>query len=248
MNRDVQAVLLVLLGGAVLRISVTDVHLRYVKPEFAPALIVGGAVLLALGLIGVVDRGPADGQGDCADGAGALGDGHGHTPGAGPRVAWLLLLPVLAIFLVAPPALGSYAAARDSGAVADPGISDYPPLPPGDPVETGVVDYATRAVWDHGRTLTGRTVRITGFVSLPETAEDDGWYLTRIALSCCAGDGRAFKIKVVEGQPAPPPDSWVQVTGRYVPADVPPGDDVIPAIRALLVSTVPPPRNPYDEG
>ncbi len=244
MNREVQAVLLVLLGGAVLRISLTDVHLRYVKPEFAPALIVGGAVLLALGLVGVLlDRAPTSG-----------GDGHpdgdGHGPGAGPRVAWLLLLPVLAIFLVAPPALGSYAAARDAGTVADPGPSDYPPLPAGDPVETSVLDYATRAVWDQGRTLTGRTVRITGFVSPAEdgAASGDAWFLTRIALSCCAGDGRAFKIKVIDGADAPPLDAWVEVTGEYVPTDVPPGDDVIPALRALQVRTVPPPRNPYDEG
>ena len=246
MNREVQAVLLVLLGGAVLRISLTDVHLRYVKPEFAPALVGGGAVLLALGLVGVLlDQAPADADhGDAHDG------GHGHAPGAGPRVAWLLLLPVLAIFVVAPPALGSYAAARDSGAVADPGTLDYPPLPAGDPVETSVVDYATRAVWDDGRTLTGRTVRITGFVSLAEddTAPAEGWFLTRIALFCCAGDGRAFKIKVVDGQDAPPLDAWVEVTGEYVPTDVPPGDDVIPALRALQVRTVPPPRNPYDEG
>jgi uncharacterized membrane protein YcgQ (UPF0703/DUF1980 family) len=47
---------------------------------------------------------------------------------------------------------------------------------------------------------------------------------------------------------APPLDAWVEVTGEYVPTDVPPGDDVIPALRALQVRTVPPPRNPYDEG
>jgi len=243
-NRDVQGVLLVLLGGAVLRISLTDVHLRYVKPEFAPLLIVGGAVLLALGLVAVLfDRAP----GPSGDGAGEHEDEqeHGHPPGAGPRVAWLLLLPVLAIFLVAPPALGSYAAARDSGIVADPGTSDFPPLPGGDPVETTVLDYATRAVWDEGLSLAGRTVRITGFVS---PAADGGWFLTRIALSCCAGDGRAFKIKVVEGPGTPPRDAWVEVTGEYVPTDVPPGDDVIPSIRALEVVTVPPPRNPYDPG
>ena len=229
-----QGVLLVLLGGAVLRISLTDVHLRYVKPEFAPLLVVGGAVLLVLGLISVLfDRAPGE------------QDGHGHPPGTGPRTAWLLLLPVLAIFLVAPPALGSYAASRDAGTVADPGAADYPPLPAGDPAETTVLDYATRAVWDQGRTLAGRTVRITGFAS---PAEDGGWFLTRIALSCCAGDGRAYKIKVIGGPAAPPPDAWVEVTGEHVATGVPPGEDVIPGIRALEVAPVPAPRNPYDPG
>ena len=246
MNREVQSVLLVLLGGAVLRISLTDVHLRYVKPEFAPALVVGGAVLLALGLVGgVLDRAPTGDSDSDSD-----RDGHGHGRGTGPPVAWLLLLPVLAIFLVAPPALGSYAAARDAGTVADPGPSDYPPLPAGDPIETSVLDYATRAVWDQGRTLTGRTVRITGFVSLAEDSAASGntWFLTRIALSCCAADGRAFKIGILDDLQAPPADTWVEVTGEYVPTDVPPGEDVIPLLRAEQVRTVPPPRNPYDEG
>ena len=38
--------------------------------------------------------------------AGGYGDGHGHDHSRGPRVAWLMCLPVCAIFLVAPPALG----------------------------------------------------------------------------------------------------------------------------------------------
>ena len=245
MTREVQSVLLVLLGGALLRISLTEVHLRYVKPEFAPLLVTGGAVLVVLGLCGVLlDRAPADRDSSGGGGDGRSG-GHGHAPGAGPQVAWLLLLPVLAIFLVAPPALGSYAAARNAGTVANPGTSNFLPLPAGDPVETSVLDYATRAMWDQGRTLAGRTVRITGFVS---PAADDGWFLTRIALSCCAADGRAFKIEVVDGPDPPPPDSWVEVTGEHVPSDTPPGDDVIPAMRALEVRTVPPPRNPYDSG
>ncbi|HEX6245842.1 MAG TPA: hypothetical protein VFZ61_33185, partial [Polyangiales bacterium] len=39
--------------------------------------------------------------------------GHGHDHGHHePRVGWLLILPVLGLLLVAPPALGSYAAGQ----------------------------------------------------------------------------------------------------------------------------------------
>ena len=62
---------------------------------------------------------------------------HDHG-GHGPRVAWLLLLPVLTIFLVAPPALGSYAALDDADSVPQPSASCRR-FPPGDPVEMAVV-------------------------------------------------------------------------------------------------------------
>ncbi|WP_332835213.1 DUF1980 domain-containing protein [Carbonactinospora thermoautotrophica] len=157
-KRDVQSILLVLVGGTVLRLSISDAYLNYVKPGLRPFLIVSGAVLLVLGLAGFVLDGllrqaPAAGPA-CAD-----GDDHG------PRVAWLLCLPVLAVFLVAPPALGSYAAQRDPGTVAKPQEAQFPPLPEGDPVQVLVSEYAIRAVWDQGRSLRGRTVTLTGFVT-----------------------------------------------------------------------------------
>ena len=39
MNRQAQAVVMVLLGGAVLRISVGDLYLRYVKAGLRPFLL-----------------------------------------------------------------------------------------------------------------------------------------------------------------------------------------------------------------
>lgn len=242
-SREVQSVVLLLLGGAVLRISLTDVHLRYVQEWMLPALVAAGLVLVLLGLAaawydGLVERRPRT-----ADAGVAASHGHDHA--GGPRVAWLLLTPVLAIFLVAPPALGSYAAERDSGGVTDPGDTGYPPLPPGEPVETTILDYSTRAVWDEGRTLEGRTVRLTGFVS---PREQGGWFLTRIALSCCAADGRAFKVEVVDGPDAPPVDTWVEVTGEWVANGAVLDDDAVPAVRVLDLTEIDIPRNPYENG
>ena len=43
MNRQAQAVVLLLLGGAVLKASVTDMYLRYVKEGLRPFLIAAGS-------------------------------------------------------------------------------------------------------------------------------------------------------------------------------------------------------------
>ncbi len=48
MNREAQSVVLLLVGGAVLRISVSDIYLRYVKEGLRPFLIVSGALLVAI--------------------------------------------------------------------------------------------------------------------------------------------------------------------------------------------------------
>lgn len=131
-----RSIVVLMVGGVILKICLTDVHLRYVKAGFTPALITAAVVLLALGLAGLLlHREPApDGDDGSLAGDRADGDGHGHGADSGPRVAWLLLLPVLSLFLIAPPAPGSYAAARDAGTVTDPGTSHYPRLPAGEVV------------------------------------------------------------------------------------------------------------------
>ena len=49
-KRDVQAVLLIFLGTALVRISLTDLYLRYVKAAMQPFLILTGIILLVLGV------------------------------------------------------------------------------------------------------------------------------------------------------------------------------------------------------
>jgi uncharacterized repeat protein (TIGR03943 family) len=139
------------------------------------------------------------------------GDQHGHHE---PRVGWLLILPVLGLLLVTPPALGAYAAGQ-SGTVLSAQSSDsfYPALPPGDPVSIGLVEYATRAVYDQGRGMPGRTFKLTGFVT---PGPDGAPMLTRMVLSCCAADGRPIKVAMAGEVPGDrPPDTWVQVLGAY---------------------------------
>jgi uncharacterized repeat protein (TIGR03943 family) len=211
-NRLAQAVMMLLLGGAVLRASVTDLYLRYVKEGLRPFLIAAGVLLVTAAVMtlwhDLTDRPEPDHRDGEVDAA-----GHGH-PHHEPRIGWLLILPVIGLLLIAPPALGSYTAGQ-AGTVltARTSDSDYPPLPPGDPAPITLLDYASRAAFDGGRSLTGRTLQLTGFV----TAGRDGRpMLTRIVLTCCAADGRPIKVGLTGDVPdGVPPGTWIRVLGVY---------------------------------
>jgi uncharacterized repeat protein (TIGR03943 family) len=250
MNREAQSVLLLLVGGAVLRISLSDVYLRYVKEGLRPFLITAGVLLVVIAVATLVrelfnrDTAVVVPAGDERDHADDDGHGHGHH---GPRVAWLLVLPVFATFLIAPPALGSYAANRGGTAVLQQPKSEFAPLPKTDPAEISVVEYFTRAVWDKGASMKGRDVKLTGFIS---PRPDGGVYLTRIMLSCCAADGRPIKVGLsgdqADGLKA---DTWVEVVGQYDPkSDVDAASkQQIPYLNVSSVRPIKTPKQPYEQ-
>jgi uncharacterized repeat protein (TIGR03943 family) len=260
-NRDTQSLLLLLLGGAVLRISADTTFLRYVKAWTRPYLLLAGAVLVVLGVVSLwrehtarrASRAGADPPASGAagplmapDGGAAVRDGHDHADHAehGPQVAWLLLLPVFAIFLVGPPALGSYAAARGSNNIAEPAESEFAALPAGDPVTTTLSDYATRAIWDQGRSLQGRRVRLVGFVT---PRPGGGIYVTRLVITCCAADARPIKISVQGIRQSFAADSWIEVVGTYGGLDAGTGkSSQVPLIKADSVQPARSPSEPYE--
>jgi uncharacterized repeat protein (TIGR03943 family) len=142
-----------------------------------------------------------------------LDHGHHHTHTTGPRLAWLLTVPAAALLLFPPPALGSYSAAREDAQRAAQGVGTFSALPAGDPVDLSVATFSSRAIYDSGRSLKGRTVRLTGFV----THGDGGtWYVTRLLVSCCAADATTSKVQI-RGADAPATDTWVTVTGIWHP-------------------------------
>jgi uncharacterized repeat protein (TIGR03943 family) len=261
-NRETQATVLFLLGAAVLRVSLSDLYLRYVKAGLRPLLLVAGVMLIAAAAATLwyamraaraaraarVAR-PAGAHGVHAHGGGASarggdahgGDAHGHRE---PRVAWLLLLPVFALILVVPPALGSYAANRTGTSLPRP--PGFPTLPAGDPLKLSVLDYATRAVYDHGRSLGDRRVKITGFITVGRRGEP---YLTRIAVNCCAADGLPVKVGLSGEVPTDlRADGWVEVVGTYTDRQT--KDSVnggpIPYIAVTETRTVPAPAEQYE--
>jgi hypothetical protein len=144
-NRLAQGVVLILLGGAIVKASVTDMYLRYVRDWLQWPLIAAGVVLLIAGLMTIVYDLKFGSQVDDHD----HGDDKPHKE---PRVGWMLIAPVLGLLLVAPPALGAFAAGQSGSAVLQ-NKDLYPPLPDGDPAKISVVDYATRVIFDKGESM-----------------------------------------------------------------------------------------------
>jgi uncharacterized repeat protein (TIGR03943 family) len=234
-SRLTQAVVLLLFGGAILRASFTDLYLRYVKEGLRPFLIAAGLLLVAAAVMTLWYSFRSTSSDE---------DDHEHH---GPGVGWLLILPVLGLLLVAPPALGSYAAGQAGSVSAQPASdSDYPPLPPGDPAPVSLLDYASRALFDEGKSLAGRDLRLTGFIT---PAPDGRPLLARIVLSCCAADGRPIKIGLTGKAPIDAPaDTWVEVVGVYSPSR---GKDTVNGADMAYLDVkswqeVPDPKQPYE--
>jgi uncharacterized repeat protein (TIGR03943 family) len=212
-DRRSQAAVLFTVGIMALYLGASDAALAYVKAGLQPLLLVSGGILVGLAVVAVLR---------------SLRDPDGHQP-HGPGVAWLLALPPLALVLIAPPALGAFAAsrqaiqpppasrARPTGQVtqaADPDL--FPPLiPPGDgaAVPLTLAEYLARD-YEAPHTLAGVPIRLVGFVT-PQPSGRDGYLLTRFAINCCAADATALKV-VIHGDPVPrAPDTWLEVEGRW---------------------------------
>ncbi|MFI6334960.1 TIGR03943 family putative permease subunit [Streptomyces sp. NPDC050535] len=249
MNRQAQAAVLFLVGAAILKAGSSDLYLRYVKAGLRPLLLGAGVVLIATAAATVWyelrhGRARDKGEGDEGAGEGVADEGHGHAHRE-PRIAWLLVLPLLALILVAPPALGSYSAMRTGTALQPP--FGYAELPADDPLTLSLVDYAGRAAYGHGHTLGDRRIKVTGFVAL---GHDGTPYLVRMALNCCAADAQPVKIGLTGRiPPVLRPDSWLEVTGTYTDKRTkdPVNDGVIPFIEVGEARPVATPRDPYDE-
>ena len=241
---------MLLLGGAIVRASVTDLFLRYVKAGLRPFLIAAGLLLVAAAVMTLWQalraRGTHDDHAD--DGHhddGHADDGHGHAHHE-PRVGWLLILPALALLLVTPPALGSFAAGKAGSVTAAPASgSDYPPLPKGDPAQVGLLDYASRSLFDDGKSLTGRNLQMSGFITPGPGGQP---MLARIVLTCCAADGRPIKVGMTGKLPLDvPADTWVQVTGVYTAkrAKDPVNNVDMAYVEVTSWEAIPEPKQPY---
>jgi uncharacterized repeat protein (TIGR03943 family) len=189
---------------------------------------------------------PADTShdGDTNDDSGAR---HAHADGGGPRVAWLLILPVATIFIISPSALGAFTAARDTGRSAPPPpppAQGFSPLPAtGEPTAMSMGEFVSRASEaqaGNGDSFRGRPVGLTGFVT---PRKEGGWYLTRLVLNCCAGDAVPIQV-IVHDQQRPPTETWVRVIGTWTPSSDPKG--VTYELRARQVQRVKEPKNAYD--
>ncbi|WP_217552255.1 TIGR03943 family protein [Streptomyces sp. GbtcB6] len=257
MNRQAQAAVMFLVGAALLHAGGTNLYLRYVKAGLQPLVLAAGAVLIVSALATAwyewkrararkeaASEAQHEAQPEARSQAQpeAQHEAHVHPE---PRISWLLVLPLLALILVAPPALGSYSALRTGTALQQP--YGYLKLPKSDPMPLNLVDYAGRAVYDHGRSLAGRQVRIAGFVAVDSAGTP---YLVRMALNCCAADAQPVKVGLTgKIPPVLQPDAWLQVTGTYTTKQTrdPVNNGPIPFLQVTDAKPIPTPADPYDE-
>jgi uncharacterized repeat protein (TIGR03943 family) len=222
----------ILVGAVLLRLTITDDYQRYVRVELGPYLAIAGAMVIALGLTTLVR---ALRREEAVD---AYHDDHDH--GAGIGVGWLLLAPIAALLLVAPPTLGSYGVGRGATVDVRAGAPVFDPLPRGaGPVDLTLLEYGQRAFENGGRSLEGGRVRLTGLVAGPEP---DGFRLARYQIACCAADAAPVVVRVVDGtRSTPTTDRWVTVTGSFRAAR---GE--LPELAATSVVEITPPQDPYE--
>jgi uncharacterized repeat protein (TIGR03943 family) len=241
MRRETQNILLVLLGGALLKISLNGTYLRYVKPAQLPWLIAAGVVMVAVAFISIgqdviAARRPS----------GPVEDVHDHHH-HGSYSTWLLLLPVLAVFLIAPPALGEDSVNRASTRPPPPPASSeafgFAPLPAGDVIEQSMRDFVERAAWDKSGSLNTRTVQLTGFV----VHKDPDTFIARMTISCCAADAYPVKVRLHgPGLDTLASDSWVKATVRIQPGTSNKDTLYVPTVDLVDIQPTAEPQDPYE--
>lgn len=242
MNRENQSLLVAFMSVLLLRMSFTNDYLSFVKTSMRPWLILSGGVLALLAVTSYL-RGSSD-EMDEAD--------HGHH--AASKVAWLMVLPFAAVFVITPGPLGAYAANRAAPRTppAPPAASEtdgafrYPPLPriTDGARDMALTDFVSYAIYDPDHQLLDQRVRLTGFVT-PDGTED-GFKLTRFVLACCAADASPISVVVTGLKTSPPAaDTWLAVEGTWLPD--PSGDEPdTPALTVASVRTITQPDDPYE--
>jgi uncharacterized repeat protein (TIGR03943 family) len=231
-----------LLGVVMLRLTVTGTYGRYVRVGMGPWLLVAGVAVIVLGAVTLaraLGLGGAEGAREADDPHQA----HGHVGHdahvAGSRMGWLLLAPIAALLLVAPPTLGSYGVGRGAQVDVRAGAPVFRPLAAGpEPVAMTLLEFGQRAFDHDGASFSGVPVRLTGFVAA--TRDGGGFRLARYQIACCAADAAPVVMRVV-GVSAPPRDQWVTVTGTFQP-----GGGELPQLAATSVVQIRPPEDPYE--
>jgi len=241
MNDEVGSATVLLVGALLVRLSLGGAYARYVRVGMGPWLLVAGILLAALGLAGVVRAllrpaaRPAVRPLPTSD-----VDGHQHGHEHGERVGWLLLAPVVALLMVAPPALGSFGVDRSTVVAVSSGGRTFQPLPAGATVPMTLLEFDERAVDHDGSSFGATEVQLTGFVAQP--SDGKGFRLARYQIACCAADATPMIVRVVgTSGDTVARDQWVTVIGKFRA-----GGDQLPVVAATSVASIPPPRDPYE--
>lgn len=252
MSKETRAVVIGMLGGLLLAITLSGKFTSYVKPGFRPMLLIAGGVLVVLAVITLVmairdDTRPADhslpeSSEDLAH------EGHHHSS----RAPWLMLVPVLVLLFVAPPALGAAAVDRGiSCGTAAPDGTTYPsrrvkaadPLPADNPVPLTMQDFVQRSLYDTAYSTVTTDIQVEAFISR-SNCDGDGYSLVRLKISCCAADAIAIRTHV-DGPSRYPTDTWVRAVIRAVKDTGDQGNNYVPTATVVSLTPIPQPADPY---
>ncbi|WP_109527536.1 MULTISPECIES: TIGR03943 family putative permease subunit [Nocardia] len=236
MRRETQNLLLLLLGGVVLRVTLDGTYLRYVKAGLAPFLLVSGFGIVTLAVVAIV---------------GDIGGRHAgeHAHGTG-RAPWLLLAPVAVLLLVVPPALGANAAGSTAPVrlriAEEPETWPFPPLPPGEAPALPLTGLVDRALFDSARSLDDREVTVSGFVLAAE--HGDGIDLARVVITCCVADARYIRVHLAGITEPLAEDSWLEVRGTVATASIHGDPEPTPTMTVTEYRRIERPENSYERG
>ncbi len=260
MNKETQSIITGLLGGLLVSITLSGRYTDYVKPGFKPMLLVAASVLIVVAIVSLVLALRADSKAHIAAGGGGVGGPVDHEdpddPHAGhqhsTRAPWLVLLPVLVLLFVAPPALGSDTLTRGITCGTPPAEGTYYPsrrTQQMDPLPAGTTDltmqeFISRSLYDVNHSTAGADARVTAFVARTK-CDGDGYSLVRLKISCCAADAIAQRVHIDEPPPFPS-DTWVTATIRAVKDTGDQANNYVPSATVVSMSRTSQPGDPYE--
>lgn len=240
---DAGGAIAIALGAVLERLALlSSTYQRYVRRSSRDYIIAAGAALITLGVLGIVraraERRCHPVHTHVDDGHGNADDGHGHA--GVPGAAVLLLAPIVAVFCVAPPALGPYAASRAQTAVLRSHLTAATGLPP--PVDGAVTlkvsDFIGRV--DVGQNLAVGRYRLSGFVMPDPRAHNGEFSLTRLQIVCCAADAQTMQVPVAGISDIPAEGTWVTVVGSEIIING------YPELQAISMQRLNAPTDPYE--
>jgi putative membrane protein len=239
MSRETENTVLFLVGISLVMIAWSGAFTRYVKPGLLPWLVASGVLLIALALFVMIcdirRGGPRVVVGTSA---------HGHMHSRKTAIAWLLVVPIVLLCFVTPPALRPSAATPSVTPVSNDVLRQaFPPLPPGRAPELSLPEVLMREAQDTSGSLTNRPITVTGFV----LNEAKGVDLGRVVIICCAADAQLARIHL--GGPAAaqvaglPDNTWLRVEGEVPPRQS--NSPKVPTLQATAVTRIDAPANSY---